>query len=102
LEQLPSVVEKIVAESERAGEVVKRLRDFSVPGTTRLEPVQISELIAAAQKIGRQLIGARLISIDVKGDPGLPFLFVDRLQIELVLVRILRLSTSNPGHKHPE
>ena len=36
---LPGIVGKMLAEQERAAEVVRRLRDFFRAGTTRLEPV---------------------------------------------------------------
>jgi signal transduction histidine kinase len=105
LGQLPVVIDKIVAESERAGEVVKRLRDFFRAGTTRLEPVPVGELVAAAQRIGRQLVGSRPISMKVEADGDLPFLLVDRLQIELVLrnlisnaVEALDGATEQQGH----
>jgi C4-dicarboxylate-specific signal transduction histidine kinase len=99
VEELPAVIRKMVAEGERAAEVVRRLRDFFRTGTTRLEPVPVADLVSAAQRIGRQLIGSRPITIEATADRDLPPLFVDRLQIELVLRNLIANATEALGEK---
>jgi two-component system, LuxR family, sensor kinase FixL len=88
-EQLPEVISKMLAEGQRAGEVVRRLRDFFRAGTTRLEAVPVGELISRAQRIAQQIVGSRPISIETKAEHDVPELFVDRLQIELVLRNLI-------------
>ncbi|MEW6690697.1 MAG: ATP-binding protein [Pseudomonadota bacterium] len=88
-EQVPEVIEKMLAEAGRASEVVRRLRDFFRSGTTRLEPVPVEDLFAATRRIGQQLIGEHAIAFEARADPDLPALFVDRLQIELVLRNLI-------------
>jgi two-component system, LuxR family, sensor kinase FixL len=83
--QLTEVIDKMLAESQRAGEVVRRLRDFFRSGTTRLEAVPVEELLESARAIARRMAGSRPIFIDVGAEDALPALYVDRLQIELVL-----------------
>jgi signal transduction histidine kinase len=82
---IPEVIEKMLKESQRAAEVVRRLRDFFRSGTTRLEPVAADEVAAAVQGIAAQIIGARPFAVEVSAEPELPDLFVDRLQVELVI-----------------
>ncbi len=86
---LPAVIGKMLAQSERAAEVVRRLRDFFRAGTTRLEPLSADELVAAVHAIGQQVIGERHAVLEVRRDAGLPALFVDRLQIELVIRNLI-------------
>lgn len=88
-QQLPGVIEKILIEAQRAGEVVRRLRDFFRTGTTRLEPVPVDDLLASARTIAQRMVGARHISIEVETEDGLPALYVDRLQVELVLRNLI-------------
>lgn len=88
-EQLPGVVEKMLAEAQRAGEVVRRLRDFFRTGTTRLEPVAVKDVLATARAVVRQAKGAERVSVEFHADPGLPLLYVDRLQVELVLRNLI-------------
>lgn len=87
--QLPSVISRMLAEAERASEVVRRLRDFFRAGSTRLEPVSAEELLSAVRRIGQQTIGVRPIALEVVGGPGLPALYVDRMQIELVIRNLI-------------
>ena len=86
---LPGIVGKMLAEQERAAEVVRRLRDFFRAGTTRLEPLTVEALMAAARRIGEQVIGERRIALALRSEPGLPDLYVDRLQVELVLRNLI-------------
>lgn len=88
-EQLPEAIRRILAETERASEVVRRLRDFFRAGTTRLETVSAEDIAVAAERIGRQVIGSRAVALEVRREPALPALYVDRLQIELVLRNLL-------------
>jgi signal transduction histidine kinase len=87
--RLAEVIAKMLAEAQRASDVVRRLRDLFREGTTRLERVRIEELLEAARRIGAQLVGARPIALEVSAEPGLAALYVDRLQIELVLRNLL-------------
>jgi two-component system sensor kinase FixL len=87
--QLPEAIRRILSEAERAAEVVRRLRDFFRAGTTRLETVSAEDVAAAAERIGRQVIGSRAVELAVRREPALPSLYVDRLQIELVLRNLI-------------
>lgn len=76
--ELAGVIASMLAEAQRASEVVRRLRDLFRQGTTRLEPVPVPHLLETAR---RAAPGG--LSVAVEGD--LPEVLVDRLQIELVL-----------------
>ena len=100
--ELEAIIVKMLQEAERAADVVRRLRDFFRAGTTRLEPVAVSELLATARRIGESAVGDRAIAIEAQSNAGLPALFIDRLQIELVLRNLLAnavdaLSSASPG-----
>jgi signal transduction histidine kinase len=86
---LPGIIGKILDESQRASEVVRRLRDFFRSGTTRLEPIPAEEFLAAVRRIAQQTIGTRPVELEVHGEPGLPPLYVDRMQIELVVRNLM-------------
>ena len=77
--ELGAVLERMQAEAQRASEVVRRLRDFFREGRTRLERVPVTELLDSVR--GHARGGALMVS----GEPDLPDVLVDRLQIELVL-----------------
>jgi signal transduction histidine kinase len=83
--RLPAVISRMLDEAQRASDVVRRLRDFFRAGTTRLETLGAGELESAARRIAQQVIGGRGVTLEVLSDPQLPPLYVDRMQIELVI-----------------
>jgi signal transduction histidine kinase len=87
--QLQLVIAKMLAEADRASDVVRRLRDFFRAGSTRLQPVEVESLLAAARQIGRGAVGEAAIDVEVQSEPHLPALFIDRLQVELVLRNLI-------------
>ena len=89
LEQIPGVIEKMLAEARRAGEVVRRLRDFFRTGTTRLERVTVEEVLASARTIAGRVAAPGTLNLEFETEPGLPPLYIDRLQIELVLRNLI-------------
>lgn len=94
-----ALVGRMLAEAQRAAEVVRRLRDLFRAGTTRLERVDARDFLAAAQRIAVQLIGARDIKLEVDADPDLPPLYVDRLQVELVLRNLIANAVDSVGER---
>lgn len=87
-ERLRDAVTKMVRESNRAAEVLHRLRDFFRTGTTRLEEVRLDALIeaAAAPFAARQQREA--VVLTVQPIPPLRLLG-DRLQLEVVLRNLI-------------
>jgi signal transduction histidine kinase len=83
--ELAAIVERMLQESERAAEVVRRLRDFFRSGTTRLEPVAVEELAISARRIAGRLVADGTVELETRCEDGLPDVLADRAQIELVL-----------------
>ena len=87
--QLEDIVRRMLQEADRAADVVRRLRDFFRAGTTRLERVEVHELLEAARRMGESAAGSRAIRVEAAAARSLPALFVDRLQVELILRNLL-------------
>ena len=79
------VLQKMLHEAQRASEVVRRLRDFFRTGTTRLESVSVAGLCEAAGVVASTATHGTPIAVTTRCEGPLPNVFVDRLQIELVL-----------------
>ncbi len=86
---LREIIEKMQHESRRAAEVVRRLRDFFRSGTTRLESLPQDELLATIRRIGQQVLGTEHRILTVRDEPDLPPLYVDRMQIEVVIRNLI-------------
>lgn len=87
-ERMRETIRRMVAESYRAAEVVRRLRDFFRTGATRLEHVTLAELIAVVSDA--LLPRANRLGVALTIEP-LPQsrLLADRLQLEVVLRNVL-------------
>jgi two-component system sensor kinase FixL len=87
-EMLKSAIQRMIAESGRAAEVVRRLRDFFRTGAMKLEPVHAGQLVSGiSQQFFAQL---REHGVELKvGDMPPLAMLADRLQIELVLRNLL-------------
>ena len=88
-DRLLEVIGKMLGEAERASEVVRRLRDFFRSGTTRLETIPLEGLLSTARAVGRAGDRGTRHRARSREREGLPALFADRLQIELVLRNLI-------------
>lgn len=87
-ERLSEVINRMVGESNRAAEVVSRLREFFRTGTTRLERIWFSELLSSATLRLAPQAKQQGIELVVDAIPACA-LWVDRLQIEVVLRNLI-------------
>jgi two-component system sensor kinase FixL len=81
---------EVAAEAIRAGEIVRRMRDFLSHGQTEHRIENLPRLITEANALA--LVGSREHGIDVQVtlDPAADDVFVDRIQIQQVLFNIIR------------
>jgi len=85
---LKDAIRRMVAESARAADVVRRLRDFFRTGATRLELMEVSSLVAAATSPFVARAAEQGIELKVGAAPE-GQVFVDRLQLEVVMRNLL-------------
>jgi len=85
---LKSVVQRMIAESSRAAEVVRRLRDFFRTGAMKLEAVDARHLVAGVSQQFMAQLREREVVLNIEAVPALQ-VRVDRLQVELVLRNLL-------------
>lgn len=103
-ERLSQAIHCMVAESSRAADVVRRLRDFFRTGATQLETLSLGDLLASAVASfapKAQQHGIKLIIDEVSPCT----IFADRLQLEVVLRNLLSnafdaVAEQPPGQRH--
>jgi signal transduction histidine kinase len=88
-EQLLNALDRVAEESARAGQFVRRMRDFFRTGAAHMERVEVTELIAAARDQVADRLARSRISWRESIESGLPSLPVDRVQIGAVLGNLL-------------
>lgn len=84
-EPLTQVSAKIAGEAMRAGETVRRLRDFFRRRGTQREPTDLRQLIDDVVRTHAATADVSGVGLEVHAPPTLPEVVVDRVQIEVVL-----------------
>lgn len=87
--QLSDVADKLVNEANRASDVVKRLRDFFRDRTTDLQLTDLGPLVRAVVDDQKARAESVQVELRCRCEPGLPALWFDRTQIEVVLRNLL-------------
>ena len=79
-----------VQQTLRSGEIIRRLRAFVSRGEVSRRPESVVKLIEEASALA--LVGAKEhgIKVLIRLDPGLPAAVVDRVQIQQVLLNLIR------------
>jgi two-component system sensor kinase FixL len=74
----------------RSGEIIRRLRAFVARGEVTRRPESVAKLIEEASALA--LVGAKEhgIKVLIRSDPDLPSAAVDRVQIQQVLLNLIR------------
>jgi two-component system sensor kinase FixL len=83
-------LEQVVRQAERAGDILGRLREFVRGGDYRPTPTTVGALIDATICLARADADQRDVQIEAIVEPGLPLVLADRIQIEQVLLNLLR------------
>lgn len=82
---LIDVTRRIAADSRRAGDVVKRLRDFFQTGSTHLTTCDLRTLVTSELRVQQRRADASSIRLSAEAAVGLPRVWVDEVQIQVVL-----------------
>jgi PAS domain S-box-containing protein len=83
-------VSEVVQQAERAGDVLGRLREFVRGGAWRRDFVEVGPLIDGAVSLARIEAIQKEVEIETRIDPALPPVLADRVQIEQVLLNLLK------------
>jgi signal transduction histidine kinase len=87
-ELLQGAIQKMIVESGRASDVVRRLRDFFRSGAMQLEIIQIGAIVAAIAEQFAAKFAQHGVELKILPIPPVA-LRADRLQIELVMRNLL-------------
>lgn len=89
-EELLTAMQKAAYQAERAGKIIRRIRDFVRKSEPRRSAVPLEDIIEDA--IGFAEIDARRVGVRVVAsiEPGLPRVFADRIMIEQVVLNLVR------------
>lgn len=89
-EKSVAMLAKVSEQAERAGQIVRRMRDFLEKRAATRGAEDVVAIVDDAMALG--LIGAKSANVKARfvHEPNLPLVTVDRVQIQQVLVNLLR------------
>ncbi|MGB5343924.1 MAG: ATP-binding protein [Thermoanaerobaculia bacterium] len=88
--ELRGVLNKISAQAHRAGEVIQRLRLFIKKRHSRDELIDVNQIVGEAVELARADARFRDIPLQLELEPSLPRVVVDAVQIEQVILNLVR------------
>lgn len=90
LRVIREALSECAAQSVRAGQIVRRLRDFISRGETEHRIESLQRLITEASALALVGAGGQDLEVDVQLDPTADRVLVDRIQIQQVLLNLIR------------
>jgi len=87
---LPEAMDKAAEQALRAGQIIRRLRDFVARGESERRVEDVRKLIEEASALA--LVGAkdRGVRVEYQFDPNVEFVLADKVQIQQVLLNLMR------------
>lgn len=89
-ETMRNALDKAAEQAVRAGQIIRRLRDFVSRGETERQVERVSKLVEEASALA--LVGTRELGLDVRLriQPEADLVVADRVQIQQVLLNLMR------------
>ena len=91
-DQLMSLLEKTVQQSTRAGQIIRRLRQFIAKGETERALEDLNAVVEEASALALIGAGGKGIAVRRHLEKDLPPLFLDKIQIHQVITNLIRNS----------
>ncbi|HEX7043633.1 MAG TPA: PAS domain S-box protein [Burkholderiales bacterium] len=101
----PEVIEtlrKVVAQAQRAGQVIRRVHEFARRREPRLEPCVLPPIIEDTIGLIESIARSRAVRLRIDVAPDLPPACVDRVMIEQVLLNLIRNGIDAMAHTPEE
>jgi FixJ family two-component response regulator/signal transduction histidine kinase len=103
IDTIQEILDEIAGQSLRAGQILRRLRDFVIRGEGEKQVEDLEALVRDASVFAR--IGVETLDVELRFDfdPTASFVFANRIQIQQVLVNLLRNALeAMVGMKRPQ
>lgn len=100
VDQLRNVMEKAVTQAERAGEILHRLKNFFCKGQLEKTPCKINNLIRETVSLIKNELISSKTKIDFDFDKNLPYIFIDKIQIQQVILNLMQNAIESMQHIH--
>jgi PAS domain S-box-containing protein len=90
IEQILQILEQAAQQSERAGDIIHRMKNFVQKGRLYFETIDLNQLVQAIVGFFDYEIQQHLVPIEFELADNLPPIEIDKMQIEQVLLNLIR------------
>jgi C4-dicarboxylate-specific signal transduction histidine kinase len=87
--EVRSILEDIVADDRRAGEVIRRMQALLKRGELQLQPLDANEIVREVVQLLHSELIRREVLVHTALAPALPRVSADRIQVQQVLMNLL-------------
>jgi two-component system sensor kinase FixL len=87
-----TALDRAADQAVRAGQIIRRLRDFVSRGETERHAESVSKLVEEASALALVGVKDRGINVQFQFDPSIDLVLADRVQIQQVLINLIRNS----------
>ncbi len=101
LVEVGEILEDIVTDDQRAGEVIARLRALMKKGEASFQPLDLNDAATEALALTRSELIERHVAVTTRLTPGLPGARADRVQVQQVLLNLLLNACEAMGANGP-
>ncbi len=89
MDELREILDDIIADDKRAGEVIRRLRDLLQKGEAERLPIDVNSLIRDVVKLVNNDAVIRNVTVRIEPAPISPIVTGDRVQLQQVVLNLL-------------
>lgn len=89
-DQLRNIMEKAAGQAERAGEIVQRLKNFFCKGQLVKTSCKINNVVRETVSLIKNELTNSKTKIDFNFDKNIPFIFIDKIQMQQVLLNLMQ------------
>jgi two-component system sensor kinase FixL len=101
LAMVREALDEAAAQSLRAGQIVRRLRDFIARGDSEKHVESLRKLVGEATALALNNSGSATVDLDIRIAADCDLVLVDRVQIQQVLINLVRNSL-DAMHRSPQ
>jgi len=106
-DQIAEIFAKIIANTQRASQIIERIRDFIRPAEVRREKVNLNRLVHEMAKLVADVANSRQVTVVLPDHPGGPdglddrndvWVLGDPIQLSQIVLNVLRNAIEALGH----
>lgn len=95
------ILDDIVTDDLRAGEVIARLRALLKKGEARFRPLDLNDVTTEVLALARSGLIERHVTVSTRLAPDLPSARGDRVQLQQVMLNLLLNASESVSTKYP-